>query len=173
MLLVAQAVTSAEAIEEFRNQRPDITLMDLRLPGASGTDCMIAIRRVWLLAPSLPATRVTMLRLLSFIWLLFLTGSLSPSLVDFAAAQTWTATWEQKRTAADPPTGPGARGSAGMIFDDVAAHAVVFGGLGQAPLNDLFTYDSATDTWVSEAPETTCDVAGQPCQVRDHSRLHQ
>jgi DNA-binding NarL/FixJ family response regulator len=44
MLLVAQAVTATEAVAQFRAHRPDITLMDLRLPGASGTDCLIAIR---------------------------------------------------------------------------------------------------------------------------------
>lgn len=44
MEMVAQAVTATEAIEKFRAHRPDITLMDLRLPGASGTDCLIAIR---------------------------------------------------------------------------------------------------------------------------------
>jgi DNA-binding NarL/FixJ family response regulator len=44
MLLVAQAVTAAHALKEFRTHRPDVTLMDLRLPGTNGTDCMIAIR---------------------------------------------------------------------------------------------------------------------------------
>src|SRR5246500_3717786 len=44
MLLVAQASNGAEALEEFRRHRPDITLMDLRLPGANGTDTLIAIR---------------------------------------------------------------------------------------------------------------------------------
>jgi DNA-binding NarL/FixJ family response regulator len=44
MLLVAQAVTSAQAIKEFKAHHPDVTLMDLRLPGTNGTDCMIAIR---------------------------------------------------------------------------------------------------------------------------------
>ena len=44
MLLVAQAATAAEAMAEFRFHRPDITLMDLRLPGANGTDTLIAIR---------------------------------------------------------------------------------------------------------------------------------
>jgi DNA-binding NarL/FixJ family response regulator len=44
MLLVAQASNGAEALEEFRHHRPDITLMDLRLPGANGTDTLIAIR---------------------------------------------------------------------------------------------------------------------------------
>jgi DNA-binding NarL/FixJ family response regulator len=33
-----------EAIAEFRRHRPDVTLMDLRLPGTSGTDVLIAIR---------------------------------------------------------------------------------------------------------------------------------
>src|ERR1700689_4263420 len=44
MLLVAQAANSVEAIAEFRRHRPDITLMDLRLPGTDGTDTLIAIR---------------------------------------------------------------------------------------------------------------------------------
>jgi DNA-binding NarL/FixJ family response regulator len=44
MRLVAQASNGAEALEEFRRHRPDITLMDLRLPGIDGTDALIAIR---------------------------------------------------------------------------------------------------------------------------------
>ena len=44
MLLVGQATNAVEAIAEFRNHRPDITLMDVRLPGTSGTDALIAIR---------------------------------------------------------------------------------------------------------------------------------
>jgi len=44
MLLVAQAANAVEAIAEFRRHRPDITLMDLRLPGTNGTDTMISIR---------------------------------------------------------------------------------------------------------------------------------
>ncbi len=44
MLMIAQAATATEAMKEFRNHRPDVTLMDLRLPGASGTDAIIAIR---------------------------------------------------------------------------------------------------------------------------------
>lgn len=44
MLLVGQASNAAEAIAEFRRRRPDVTLMDLRLPGTNGTDALIAIR---------------------------------------------------------------------------------------------------------------------------------
>lgn len=44
MVLVAQAANGVEAIEEFRRHRPDITLMDLRLPGTNGTDVLISIR---------------------------------------------------------------------------------------------------------------------------------
>jgi DNA-binding NarL/FixJ family response regulator len=44
MVLVAQASNAIEAIAEFRRHRPDVTLMDLRLPGTDGTDALIAIR---------------------------------------------------------------------------------------------------------------------------------
>ena len=44
MLLVAEASNGREAIQGFREHRPDITLMDLRLPDISGVDAMIAIR---------------------------------------------------------------------------------------------------------------------------------
>jgi DNA-binding NarL/FixJ family response regulator len=44
LLLIGQATNGAEAIAEFRRHRPDITLMDLRLPGINGTDTLIAIR---------------------------------------------------------------------------------------------------------------------------------
>src|SRR5215471_19325179 len=44
MVLVGQATNGVEALAEFRRHRPDVTLMDLRLPGASGTDILIAIR---------------------------------------------------------------------------------------------------------------------------------
>jgi DNA-binding NarL/FixJ family response regulator len=44
MLLVAQAANAVEAMVEFRLHRPDVTLMDLRLPGTNGTDTLIAIR---------------------------------------------------------------------------------------------------------------------------------
>jgi DNA-binding NarL/FixJ family response regulator len=44
MLLVAQAADADSAVAEFRRHRPDVTLMDLRLPGANGTDILITIR---------------------------------------------------------------------------------------------------------------------------------
>ena len=44
MVLVAQAENAADAMTEFRRHRPDITLMDLRLPGTNGTDTLVAIR---------------------------------------------------------------------------------------------------------------------------------
>jgi DNA-binding NarL/FixJ family response regulator len=44
MVLIGQASNGAEAITEFRRHRPDVTLMDLRLPGTNGTDALIAIR---------------------------------------------------------------------------------------------------------------------------------
>lgn len=44
MNLVAEASNGAEAIQRFRELRPDITLMDLRLPDMSGIDALMAIR---------------------------------------------------------------------------------------------------------------------------------
>jgi DNA-binding NarL/FixJ family response regulator len=42
--LVAEASNGREAIEKFREHRPDITLMDLQMPEMNGVDAMIAIR---------------------------------------------------------------------------------------------------------------------------------
>lgn len=44
MLMIAQATNATEALTEFRKHRPDITLMDLRLPGTNGTDTLVSIR---------------------------------------------------------------------------------------------------------------------------------
>ena len=44
MRLAAVASSGREAIEQFRRTRPDITLMDLRLPDMSGIAAMVAIR---------------------------------------------------------------------------------------------------------------------------------
>jgi len=44
MLLVAEASNGREAIQGFREHRPDVALMDLRLPDISGIDAMVAIR---------------------------------------------------------------------------------------------------------------------------------
>lgn len=55
MCLVAQAGTAEQAIEQFRRHRPDVTLMDLRLPGLNGTDALVTIRGEF------PSARVIML----------------------------------------------------------------------------------------------------------------
>lgn len=55
MVLVSQASSGNEAIQKFREHRPDVTLMDLRLPDLSGIDAMIAIRAEF------PQARIIML----------------------------------------------------------------------------------------------------------------
>jgi DNA-binding NarL/FixJ family response regulator len=45
LLLVGQAENAEDALFQFRSIRPDITIMDQRLPGANGTDTLIAIRK--------------------------------------------------------------------------------------------------------------------------------
>ena len=44
MALVAEAANGREAIQQFRAHRPDVTLMDLQMPGMSGLDAIAAIR---------------------------------------------------------------------------------------------------------------------------------
>jgi DNA-binding NarL/FixJ family response regulator len=44
MVLVGEASTGRDAIQQFQKHQPDITLMDLRLPDMSGIEVMIAIR---------------------------------------------------------------------------------------------------------------------------------
>ncbi len=43
--LVAEATNGQEAIDLFRVHRPDVTLMDLQMPGMNGIDAIVAIRR--------------------------------------------------------------------------------------------------------------------------------
>jgi DNA-binding NarL/FixJ family response regulator len=45
MSLVATASTGSEAVVRYRETRPDVTLMDLRLPDIDGIAAMAAIRR--------------------------------------------------------------------------------------------------------------------------------
>ena len=44
MTLVAEASNGREAIQRFREHRPDITLMDMQMPEMGGLDALIAIR---------------------------------------------------------------------------------------------------------------------------------
>ena len=44
MLLVAQAETGEEGVDQFRIHQPDVTLMDLQMPGMSGIEALRAIR---------------------------------------------------------------------------------------------------------------------------------
>lgn len=44
MNVVAEAATGREAVELFREYRPDIVLMDLRMPGTSGVEATALIR---------------------------------------------------------------------------------------------------------------------------------
>jgi DNA-binding NarL/FixJ family response regulator len=44
MKLVGEASNGREAIQQFREHRPDVTLMDLQMPEMNGLDAMIAIR---------------------------------------------------------------------------------------------------------------------------------
>jgi DNA-binding NarL/FixJ family response regulator len=45
IFLVGEATNGQEAIEAYRTHRPDITLMDLQMPGMNGIEAILAIRR--------------------------------------------------------------------------------------------------------------------------------
>ena len=45
MVVVGEASNGREAIEMFRNKRPDVTLMDLQMPVMNGIDAIAIIRR--------------------------------------------------------------------------------------------------------------------------------
>ena len=55
MVMIAQASSAQEGIAQFRKFKPDVTLMDLRLPDKSGIEAMIAIRAEF------PEARIIML----------------------------------------------------------------------------------------------------------------
>ena len=55
MKLVAEACDGQEAIEKFRLHRPDVTLMDLQMPGLNGIEAIIGIRGEF------PAARIIVL----------------------------------------------------------------------------------------------------------------
>jgi DNA-binding NarL/FixJ family response regulator len=42
--MVGEVSTGREAVEQFRSTRPDVTLMDIKMPDMSGIDAIIAIR---------------------------------------------------------------------------------------------------------------------------------
>ena len=46
MQVVAQAANGREALDQFRTHRPDVTLIDLRMPGEDGVYAIEAIREV-------------------------------------------------------------------------------------------------------------------------------
>ena len=45
MTVVAEASNGAQAVEQFRQHQPDIALLDLRMPGMTGTEAAAAIHK--------------------------------------------------------------------------------------------------------------------------------
>jgi DNA-binding NarL/FixJ family response regulator len=45
MTLVAEAANGREAVQQFRAQQPDVTLMDLQMPEMNGIEAITAIRK--------------------------------------------------------------------------------------------------------------------------------
>ena len=55
LCVVAEAEDAAQALEKFKAERPDIVLMDVRMPGVSGIHALRSLRAAW------PSARVLML----------------------------------------------------------------------------------------------------------------
>jgi DNA-binding NarL/FixJ family response regulator len=55
LAVVAEAEDGAQAIERYRSERPDVVLMDIRMPGLGGLEALRALLTEW------PAARVLML----------------------------------------------------------------------------------------------------------------
>ena len=55
MLVVAEGTNGRQAVELYREHRPDVVLMDLRMPSMGGVEAITAIRREF------PAARVIVL----------------------------------------------------------------------------------------------------------------
>lgn len=55
LCVVAEAEDASQALEKFKTERPDIVLMDVRMPGMSGIEALRSLRAAW------PAARVLML----------------------------------------------------------------------------------------------------------------
>jgi DNA-binding NarL/FixJ family response regulator len=46
MALIGQAGDGDEAVEQYRALRPDVTLMDIQMPGRNGLEALVAIRAI-------------------------------------------------------------------------------------------------------------------------------
>lgn len=55
LAVVAEAEDAAQALEKYKAERPDVVLMDVRMPGASGVQALRSLRAAW------PEARVLML----------------------------------------------------------------------------------------------------------------
>ena len=52
MTVSGEASNGREAVERFRSAPADVTLMDLRMPGLSGIEAIVAIRAARILPPA-------------------------------------------------------------------------------------------------------------------------
>src|SRR5438445_10494360 len=56
MVVVAEGTDGQQAVELYRLHRPDVTLMDLRMPQLGGVEAIIAIRNSFSAAPLIVPT---------------------------------------------------------------------------------------------------------------------
>jgi hypothetical protein len=94
-------------------------------------------------------------RVIPLLALMALAGSLLAGAVP-AHGQAWTATWTQKAYPKGLPDGPGGRGWVDITFDSINGRIALVAGSASIYLDDVWWYDSATDTWTMREPYFTC-----------------
>lgn len=81
-----------------------------------------------------------------------------------------SAVWTQKAYAGGFPARPGGRTWVDTIYDPVNKRTVLFGGSGGTYLNDIYHYESTSDTWTLIEPHVpNCPGFAPPTQRDEHA----
>ena len=73
-------------------------------------------------------------------------------------AQSWSATWSQKSTAIEKPTGVVGRGWIDLTFDAVNRQTVLMTGSSSSYTDDVWLYNPVSDRWTPIEPTAPCSA---------------